>query len=125
MYNNKLLHSFEAATLYSINLKNNHEITPIRWTSFSRADTFDMSGIIPVSEWPSRLFGEAFWTVLEGIALLLKGTSILCAAIFFSVGLLFPIVNNVLFLPVLAFVVALSGIHKLLFGTSNPSLNTA
>ncbi|CZT13552.1 uncharacterized protein RAG0_17041 [Rhynchosporium agropyri] len=125
MYNNKLLHSFEAATLYSINLKNNHEITPIRWTSFSRADTFDMSGIIPVSEWPSRLFGEAFWTVLEGIALLLKGTSILCAAIFFSVGLLFPIVNNVLFLPVLAFVVALSGIHKLLFGTSNPSLYTA
>ncbi|CZT07726.1 uncharacterized protein RCO7_11216 [Rhynchosporium graminicola] len=43
-----------------------------------------MSSIIPVAEQPSRLFVEAFWTILDGIALLLKGTSILCAAIIFN-----------------------------------------
>jgi len=84
-----------------------------------------MSSIVPVSERPSRPFIEAFWTILEGIALLLKGTCILCAAIILNAGLLFAIVNNALFTPAFCFIIALAKIHKLLFGTGEPSDETA
>ncbi|CZT07724.1 uncharacterized protein RCO7_11214 [Rhynchosporium graminicola] len=80
-----------------------------------------MSSIVPVSERPSRLFIEAFWTILEGIALLLKGTCILFAAIILNAGFLFAIFNNTLFTPVLYSIIALAEFHKLLFGTSESS----
>lgn len=70
---------------------------------FHRKDILDMSSIVPVSERPSRHFIEAFWTILEGIALLLKGTYILGTAIILSAGLLFAIVHNSLFTPAFFF----------------------
>ncbi|CZT13556.1 uncharacterized protein RAG0_17043 [Rhynchosporium agropyri] len=84
-----------------------------------------MSSIVPVSERPSRLFIEAFWTILEGIALLLKGTCILFAAIILNAGLLFAIVNNALFTPVLYSISALAEFYKLLFGTGECSVETS
>ncbi|PVH70283.1 hypothetical protein DL98DRAFT_521699 [Cadophora sp. DSE1049] len=83
-----------------------------------------MSSIVPISERPSRLFIEAFWTILEGIALLLKGTFILCAAIILNAGLLFARVHNLLMIPAVCFIIALAEIHKLLFGTGELSVAT-
>ncbi|PVH68179.1 hypothetical protein DL98DRAFT_233965 [Cadophora sp. DSE1049] len=124
MYKNKLLPGFQMTNLYSIYLKHTHETVSNHWTTFSRKDRFDMSSIVPVSERPSRLFIEAFWIILEGIALLLKGTSILCAAITLNAGLLFAIVINAFFIPAFCFIIALSRINRLLFGAGEPSVET-
>ncbi|PVH70785.1 hypothetical protein DL98DRAFT_521415 [Cadophora sp. DSE1049] len=87
-----------------------------------------MSSIVPVSERPSRLFIEGFWSILEGIhfifigiTLITKGTSTLFAAIILNAGLLFAIVVNALILPpAFIFVIGTSEIYKLVFGTRNP-----
>ena len=83
-----------------------------------------MSSIVPISERPSRLFVEAFWTILEGLALLLKGTCILCAAIILNIGLLFASLHNLLMIPAVYFIIALATIHKLLFDTVKPSVES-
>ena len=84
-----------------------------------------MSSIVPISERPSRLFIDAFWAILEGITLLLKGTSMLCAAVILNAGLLFARAHNLLMTPALYFIIALNEIHRLLYGTTKPLLDTA
>ena len=83
-----------------------------------------MSSIVPISERPSRLFIDAFWAILEGITLLLKGTSMLCAAVILNAGLLFARAHNLLMTPALYFIIALNEIHRLLYGTAKPLLET-
>ncbi|KAH6696530.1 hypothetical protein BKA61DRAFT_683011 [Leptodontidium sp. MPI-SDFR-AT-0119] len=124
MHKNKLLPSLQMANLCSVYLKHTYETVPNHWTSFSRKDTLDMSSIVPLSERPFRPFIEAFWTILEGIALLLKGTSILCAAIILNAGLLFARAHNFLMTPAVYFIIALNEIHRLLYGTAKPSVET-
>jgi hypothetical protein len=91
-----------------------------------------MSSIVPVSERPSRLFIEGFWSILEGlhfifigITLINKGTSTLFAAIILNAGLLFATVFNALVLPpAFIFVIGASKVHKLAFGASNSGVKT-
>ena len=62
-----------------------------------------MSSIVPVTERPSFLFIEGFWTILEGsylvfkvVILLLRGASMQFAAIILNAGLPFAIINTAL-----------------------------
>ena len=91
---------------------------------YARKYPLDMSSIVFISERSSRLFIEAFWTMLEGVALLLKGTCILCAAIILNIGLLFASLYNLLMILAVCFIIALAIIHKLLFDTVKPSVET-
>ena len=70
IYKKTLIPSFQVIALCSIYLKHTHETVPKYCNSFAQNVTSNMSSIVPVSDRPSRLFIEAFFIILEGIALL-------------------------------------------------------